>query len=366
MVPIARRNLFAEKGRFAVSVAGVAFAVLLILIVLALYRGFSHTGETFQGLPGDLWLVQPGTTDPFHSSSLLERSDLQPVEAVGGVAAVVPVLSRQMGFAIDSREETARLLALDFPQALPVAEQVRDRYLPPEGTIVMDETLSRKARLGDGDVVELNGVSLTVKRSGVRGEAFSPFAFVNYRDAGRIFGVEGIVNYGMIVLQEGADRSRVEEAVAATVPNLQVYTTNEFATAVRKEIDESFLPIITVLLSIGFVVGAAVVGLTIYTATIERTREFGVMKAVGGSAGFLYRIVLSQSATLTAAGFVVGLGAAMLVAWLAERLVPDFVTDFQPFDVAAVLVAAGVMAVVASFVPVRRINGIDPAAVFRA
>jgi putative ABC transport system permease protein len=135
---------------------------------------------------------------------------------------------------------------------------------------------------------------------------------------------------------------------------------------VRKEIDESFLPIITVLLAIGFVVGAAVVGLTIYTATIERTREYGVMKAVGASAAFLYRIVLSQSAMLTAAGFVAGLGAAIVVAWLAERAVPDFATDFQPADVLAVLTAAGLMALVASFVPVRRITGIDPAAVFRA
>jgi putative ABC transport system permease protein len=205
-----------------------------------------------------------------------------------------------------------------------------------------------------------------VRRSGVRGEAFSPFAFVSFQDAKRIFAVEGIVNYGMVVVEQGADPKNVQAAIAASAPGVRVFTTDEFATAVRKEIDESFLPIITVLLGIGFVVGAAVVGLTIYTATIERTREFGVMKAVGGSAGFLYRIVLSQSAIVTATGFVVGLGAAVLVAWLAERAVPDFATDFQTADVLGVLVAAAVMGIVASFVPVRRIAGIDPAVVFRA
>ena len=366
MVPIARRNLLAEKGRFAVSVAGVAFAVLLILIVLALYRGFSHAGETFQGLPGDLWAVQSGTTDPFHSSSLLQRSDLEPLETVEGVAAVVPVLSRQMGFPAGGGEESARLLALDVPPELPIDEAVRRRYLPPEGTIVMDGLLARKAGLDDGDTIDLNGVALTVRRSGVQGEAFSPFAFVNYQDARRIFGVGDIVNYGMVVLTPGTDSDRAQTALAARAPDLKIYSTGQFATAVRKEIDESFLPIITILLAIGFAVGAAVVGLTIYTATIERTREFGVMKAVGGSPGFLYRIVLSQSAMLTAAGYLVGLGGALLVAWLAGRAVPDFVTDFQPFDIAAVLAAAGGMAIVASFVPVRRINSIDPALIFRA
>jgi putative ABC transport system permease protein len=60
---------------------------------------------------------------------------------------------------------------------------------------------------------------------------------------------------------------------------------------VRKEIDDTFLPIIGIILYIGFVVGGAVVSLTLYTATIERFRDFGVMKAVCASAGFLYRIV---------------------------------------------------------------------------
>src|SRR3990172_4633893 len=99
MVPVARRNLFAEKGRFAISVAGVAFAVLLILVVLALYRGFSRSGQTFEELPGELWVVQQGTTDPFHSESLVQRSQLEAVESVPGVLAVVPVRSRSMAFA---------------------------------------------------------------------------------------------------------------------------------------------------------------------------------------------------------------------------------------------------------------------------
>jgi putative ABC transport system permease protein len=145
-----------------------------------------------------------------------------------------------------------------------------------------------------------------------------------------------------------------------------VFTTDQFATSVRKEIDESFLPIITVLLGIGFIVGAAVVGLIIYTATIERAREYGVMKAVGASSGYLYRIVASQSVMVTGAGFVAGLGAAILVAWFAGQLVPDFSTDFEPFDVLGVLAAAAGMAIAASFVPVRRVTRIDPAMVFRA
>jgi putative ABC transport system permease protein len=367
MVPIARRNLFAEKGRFAISVAGVAFAVLLVLIVLGLYRGWSRTGQTFQELPGQLWLTQRGTTDPFHSVSLMQRSDLDSAASVNGVAAVVPVLSRQMSFSFTGGEEAARLMALDVPANLSLAAALRERFLPPVGRIVIDRTLSRKTGLGAGDRVDFGTTSLTVDRVVPAGaEALTQFAFVNFSDAARIFGVGDIVNYGMVVLNASADPRAVADQIAQRNPQIQPFTKEAFAKSIRKEIDQSFIPVITILLGIGFIVGGAVVGLTTYTATIERTREYGVMKAVGGSPAFLYRIVLSQSAMLTSAGFGVGLGATIVVARLASQAVPEFTTDFKPFDVLSVLLAVGVMAFVASFLPVHRINSIDPAMVFKA
>jgi len=367
MVPVARRNLLAEKGRFVISVAGVAFAVLLILTVLALYRGWSRSGETFEKLPGQLWVVQMGTSDPFHSISLVEERQLADIGALEGVEAVVPVLSRQMTFDAGGSEQTVRLMALGYPADEPVSDEMRESYLPAEGQIIIEKVLSRKSGLHAGDEATFGDVTLSVARVGPRtSEVLSPFAFVSYDDARRIFGVADVVSYGMVVVADGGDPAGVAAAIEEAHPRLQVFTAEEFAKAVRKEIDESFIPVIAILVVIGFVVGAAVVGLTIYTATIERSREFGIMKAVGGSPGFLYRIVLSQSAILTAAGFVAGLGGAVLLTRLASEAVPEFATDFQSRDIGFVLAAALGMAIVASLVPVRRINSIDPATVFRA
>jgi putative ABC transport system permease protein len=366
-VPIARRNLLSEKGRFAISVAGVAFAVLLILIVLALYRGFSRTGQTFKELPGDLWVVQQGTTDPFHSLSLLDTERLAAVRQTPGVAAVVPVLSRQMEFSGGSGQPSARFMALDIPASFALPEQMRADYAPAAGHIVIDRTLSRKTGLGTGDSMVVGGQTFVVDHvRSAGGESFQQFVFMNFADAERAFGVHDIVNYAMVIVSPGVGVDTVEAAIVERDPRLSAFTPDKFAQAVRKEIDESFLPIIAILLAIGFVVGAAVVGLTIYTATIERSREYGVMKAVGGSPSFLYRIVLSQSAMLTAAGFLAGLGAAVGVARLAAQLVPEFATDFRSGDMLAVLVATAAMAILASFVPVHRINSIDPAMVFKA
>ncbi len=366
MVPVARRNLLAEKTRFAISISGVAFAVLLILIVLSLYRGWSRTGEVFEQLPGQLWVVQEGTSDPFHSVSLLEPDKLQEVRETDGVLAIVPVLSRQMNFSPGGNEQSVRLMALDFPPGVDAAAGIEEAFLPADGEIIIEKVLSRKTGLGTGDTVEINGVPLTVAR--VRppgGDVLSQFAFVSFEDARRIFGVADVVNYGMVIVAEGADVGGVAQSIEATDGGLQVYTSDEFVESVRKEIDESFIPIILILVFIGFVVGAAVVGLTIYTATIERSRDFGVMKATGASSRFLYRIVLSQAAMLTISGFIVGVAGAVLTADLAARAVPEFATDFQTRDIAGVLVAAVAMGAVASVVPVRRITSIDPASVFK-
>jgi putative ABC transport system permease protein len=367
MVPVARRNLFSEKGRFAMSVTGVAFAVLLVLVVLAVYRGFSRTGETFQLLPGDLWITQQGTTDPFHSLSLLAPTDLSTAREVPGVDTVIPVVTRQMSFQTKDHEASARVMGIGLPTTAPVSESFKARYLPTRGSMAIDDILSRKEGLKEGDTVDISGMQLRIGQvQPASSEAFQPFAFVNYEDAAQIVGIGDLVNFGMVALKPGTGAAGVARTIEARDARLRVFTQVEFAHAIRKEIDESFLPIIAILLAIGFTVGGAVVGLTIYTATIERSREFGVMKAVGASAGFLYRIVASQSAILTALGFSVGFVGALVVARLANDAVPDFTTDFRAGDAAAVLVGTGVMAFVASLVPVRRLNGIDPAMVFRA
>lgn len=366
-VPVARRNLFSEKARFAISVAGVAFAVLLILIVVALYRGWSRSGEVFEELPGQLWVTQAGTSDPFHSTSLLTEEDVVAVASAPGVEATVPVLSRQMNIPIGDGEESVRFMALAIPSAALLTPEMAEAYTPPPGEIVIERTLSRQTGLHEGDSLTVQGVALRVRDVRPKGgDVLSQFVFMNYADAERVFAVNGVVNYAMIIVEPGVEPGAVAAVISGENARVQVYTSGEFAGAVRKELDEAFIPVISILVLIGFIVGAAVVGLTIYTATIERAREFGVMKAVGASRGFLYRIVLSQSVILTAGGFLVGLAGALVVARFAEQVVPEFVTEFRPRDIAFVMIASVLMSVLASLVPVRRVNGIDPAMVFRA
>jgi ABC-type antimicrobial peptide transport system permease subunit len=76
--------------------------------------------------------------------------------------------------------------------------------------------------------------------------------------------------------------------------------------------------------------------------------------------------VLEQSLIVGVLGAAIGVVVSALAATLIKRGVPEFVTDLGWVDAVWVFFAALGVSIVAAYVPVRRINRIDPAMVFRA
>lgn len=358
MVPLARRNLFTERGRLAISVAGVAFAVLLVLTILGLYRGWEGAGGVFRDLPGDLWVAQAGTRDPFRSSSSLPAGREDELAAIPGVATATPVLARRVAFG----EGTERDVDAFF---LAFGAGARD-LVPPPGSVVIDESVSRDAGVGAGDRITVLGRPLRV--AGVRpgGNPLFGVAFVNPRDAAGILGPGDDVSFYLLAARPGADLEAVAGAARAAVPGAQVSTSDEFARATSDLVRKGFLPVVGVLVALGVVIGGAVAALTTYTATVERSRDFGVLKAIGADRRFVARVVIQQSLIVTGLGAVLGLGVTLVVVRMIERRVPEFITELRAADIVSVLGATVALSLVAAYLPARRIDAIDPAVVFRA
>jgi putative ABC transport system permease protein len=365
MVPVARRNLLAEKGRVAMSVAGVALAVILILIVVSLYRGWSSTGSVYSKLPGDLWIAQTGTIDPYHSTSLLPADRVAALARIDGVTAVMPVYSRHLAVQTGHGRTNVYGLAIARPGQLPLLG-ASSPYFPAPGHIVIDRVLADRAGVEPGGKIDVLGRKLVVDRLTSGGNSIVEFAFLNPADARPLLGEPGRVSYYVLATAPGADLGSVERAAVAAVPNSEAHTSADFASAFGRLVSSGFLSVVEVLVGIGFVVGGAVIALTTYTATVEKARDFGVLKAVGAPDAFVYRIVVQQSLLVGLAGSVLGILTAAAAAALITRWVPEFVTDLRAADVLVVFGAAVAMSLAASFVPVRRINRIDPAMVFRA
>ena len=70
MWELAQRTVFKERARLALSIGGVAVAVLLMLSLSGVYQSYQRRiADFFGSMPADAWVVQSGTANFFHSSS---------------------------------------------------------------------------------------------------------------------------------------------------------------------------------------------------------------------------------------------------------------------------------------------------------
>lgn len=105
-----------------------------------------------------------------------------------------------------------------------------------------------------------------------------------------------------------------------------------------------------------FVASIGLYGIMSYFMS-QRTREFGIRVAVGASSGALLRLVLGQAAKLVSIGICFGSVGAML---LARSIRWPPVRPFDPAIFASVSILLALVALLASYIPARRVASVDP------
>jgi putative ABC transport system permease protein len=366
---IAWKNLAGERTRFAISVAGVAFSVVLVITLRALYWGVVEEATKYVRSSGaDLWVAQEGSPGDFlQSRSILPVTERERIARVQGVTSVSPLLSRPIGLLLNGREADLFLLGIAPGSRVgwPTAVRESDTVLGP-GEIVIDRVFAKNFGIREGDRLPIgtNGQRVAAVVGG--GNAFAyQFAWANLSDVAEISGAEGFVSY-FLVNTSGESPTAVGRRIVQQVPGTKVFAGTELADRNADNLRQGFLPVLLVLVIVAFVVGTAIIGLIIYTATLEKSREYGVLKAIGFSNRRLYSIVFQQSLVAATAGFLVGCALSVVLGPAIERVVPVFVTDIRAGDIVFAGVGALGMAVLASFVPARPVARLDPAEVFRA
>jgi putative ABC transport system permease protein len=285
---------------------------------------------------------------------------------VPGVVAVLPVYARHLAFPAGGGSRVdAYAMAIAAPRGMQLPADAW-RYFPAPGHVVIDRVLAAEAGVKQGRRLHVLGHALLVDKLTTGGNKIVQFAFLNPVDGKALLGEPGRVSYYLLATAPGADINAVGRRAVAVVPRSESHTKAEFADAFSQLVNSGFLSVVGVLVGIGFVVGGAVIALTTYTATVEKARDFAVLEAVGAPGSFVYRIVVWQSLLVGLVGALLGIVAAAVAADLIGRWVPEFVTDLRALDVLGVFGVAVLMSIAASFVPVHRLNRIDPAMVFRA
>ncbi|HYQ16610.1 MAG TPA: FtsX-like permease family protein, partial [Polyangiaceae bacterium] len=186
--------------------------------------------------------------------------------------------------------------------------------------VMFDESASKRfGAFRVGDYREVNGQRLKVIGTSREAKSFTttPLAFMDFRRAQELQPelLGGKTSYIVVKLVPSADVAAVQAELGRRLPYNDVFRSEAWAERSRSYWIENtglgFNAFLTVFL--GCLVGVVVVAQTLYTSTMEHLKEFGTVKAIGGSNLDIYRMLGKQATVAAVLGFVVGYVPAQLL-----------------------------------------------------
>jgi putative ABC transport system permease protein len=380
-IPLAWRQLSAEKKRLAAAASGVTFGLMLMLFQLGLYNGIlAMVVLPHMNLRGELVMASPnyeyfGSSLEFSRRRLYQARSLPEVESVaplylGFLRWWNPETGRiKMMFAIGINPDENPFLGTDVSSQL---SAIRD----PE-SMLFDSTSSQDygpipALLARDGFVETHAESMRVKVKGLfaLGHTLAASANVLMSDEAyfrlRPDKPRNMANVGMINLKAGADPAAVAEKLRAMLPDdVRILTREEFMRDEQvywaRRTPIGFVSAAGML--VGMLVGAIVVYQILYTDVNDHLKEYATLKAIGFRDGFFARLVLQEAFILVILGFIPALAFTLVLNGQARK-VAQIPTSLSLVDVGTVLVAATGMCLIAGLLATRKLRSADPADVF--
>ncbi len=366
MIPVARRSLADDRFRFALSVFGVALSIMLILVLRGLFAGVNLQVTAYlENSEADVIVAQRGLRNFLGARSVIPGDALEKVRSDTAVEQVVPVIVQYVVLELGDRREFMLLVGFDPEigggpwQITEGSGSIDDREM------VIDEVTAARHGLSPGDQMDVLGNNLMIQGlSGGTSSWMTGTAFVTANTGSRILGTGGESSFGLVKLASDASpdqvASRLEEATGLTVTTRQLMGANDIALYAAV-----FNGPLALMVGIAFLVGVSLVGLTIHTATVERSKEYGALKAIGIRNTALYTLVIIQAGISAATGLVVGVGFAFAVKFALEAVAPQFLVAIDSTMILEVAIVAAATSLLAALLPVRVIAQIDPAIAFR-
>lgn len=373
-VDLAWKTLLHDKLRFLITVCGVAFAVSLVFFQNGLFQGIlGHASVTIERARADIW-VTPRNTPNVDFAQLFPRGAVHKVRSVPGVqrADALVVFFLNMTLPSGATEMVLVYAMEDFrPWGIP--------WNVPEGRIeelrsgpffLLDDSASK--RLGPfaaGEFREIQGRRLRIVGRTREAMSFTttPMVFMGLATVESLLPdmIRGMTSYVLVKLETGADPSLVKAEIARMLPYNDVLSRGDWAARSKSYWVDStgigFNLWFTVFL--GALVGVVIVAQTLYSSTMEHLKEFGTLKAIGGTNADIYRILARQAAIAAVVGFVLGAIPPFASIPLVEAAGLKLL--LTPAFCGGVFLATMLLCLSASAISFRKIARLDPAMVFR-
>jgi putative ABC transport system permease protein len=324
-------NIRQRPLRSLVSVAGVALGVALVMLFTGLSRGMSNDlKRRSQNLRAEIIFTRPGSMELTSSTANLSTKYVERLQSVEGVQAAVPVIryisQGKGGFGLEQIEgvdwepfakmNDIQLLQGRAPRSVDPAGAY-DPNVP--GEVVIDEKKASSNNLSLGSQVRLFGdkpftvVGIYAPESGARVK-------MSLSAMQRELESPEKCQYILVKCKEGVDEVTVAQRIEAapdTKGNKIQFTRDVF-----KGIENSipYLGVfLRVLVGLSALVSALIVMLAMYTTITERTREIGILKALGASRVYIVGVIEKEAILISVLGLATGFITAGVTGFLIQR-----------------------------------------------
>jgi len=334
-----------RRVRTGLTVAGVAIAIAVLFSLLSFNAGYERQLSGELGSLGIHMLAVPKGC-PYEAASLiihggvipkyLSYSDLEQVARIDGIEVVSPMLLHQ--FFKDGKPHIVYGINIEEQKLLKPWWKIEGRYFKDDepGVMIVGRSLADKEDLKVGQVLEFGPDKVPTAIVGIlerTGNQDDEFHFLPLSAAQKIFGKEGQLT---TVAIKARDVSRIPEISKKLeeIPDIQVVTMTQVMGTIMNLVGSAQALLFSVIIVALFISAVGIMN-TLIMSVNERTREFGMMKAVGASGGDVSRLIIIETLIIT----LIGCGVGLIVALLGSKLVESFVRGVIPYSPAGELIS---------------------------
>ena len=315
-----------RQRRSWLTILGIFIGIAAVVALLSVSQGLKDAvSAQFAMMGTDTITIMPGQlTGGGYGSEPLNEGDLKAVEGVRGVDVVNPVLMRTAKVVFQGEEKYTYVMGmppdkveqvlLDMGGVKIIEGRItgaNDKYGVVVGYNIIDDFFKKDVRIGDK--LEINGQEFKVRGrlSKVGNPTDDSQIYINMDTAREIFNEPDEITMMMVKVKSGSDPEEVAKDIENELEdrrgskNFSVMTSAQLAETVQ-----SVLGIIQVVLvgiaAISLLVGGVGIMNTMYTSVQERTRQIGIMKAIGATNEDIQLIFLVESGLLGLVGGAIG------------------------------------------------------------
>ena len=331
--------------RTLLSAVAIGVQVTLILTLVGVSHGMlDDLAAHSRGTGADILIRPPG-------SSILGFSGGNMSEGIVAVVRALPHVTLATGslFASASRALTsiAGINLAEFDAMSGGFKYLAGEPFKGPDDLIVDEVEARNSHLHVGSAVDF-GIKWHV--TGIVESGKLSRMFADLKSLQEKYSATGKVTVIFLKVDEPANIDTViDELHARLGPEYSIWSVEQYTTLLSASNVPMLRQFTGVVIGIGVVIGFLVVFLSMYTAVLERTREIGILKALGASPGYILGILLRETILLGLTGVIAGIlmtyGTRALINTFAPSFVTEVVYDWWPIAGTLALAAAVIGAI---------------------